>query len=114
MPCSGFQPSWEGRSHGIGQRSQNLNGHHDRRPFALQNNFLFRVSFRSHCKHGYAIIRPMKISTKAVSGIALSLLTLFAIFSWTGMDSDLNAYVTRYYATALAQFREGAERGDAT
>ena len=30
------------------------------------------------------------------------------------MDSDLKAYVKRDYATALAQFREGAERGDAT
>jgi hypothetical protein len=55
----------------------------------------------------------MKIS-KIIYIIILPSLALFYIFTWTGFDSNLEEYIKGDYTTAVKQFREAAEQGDAS
>ncbi len=52
--------------------------------------------------------------SKIIFGVALILLAGFSIFTWTGADDHLTAFVKGNYAIAQKQFLEAAERGDAT
>jgi TPR repeat protein len=54
----------------------------------------------------------MKISTLIIIITVISL-ALFYIITWTGSDDDLTPYIRGDYATAVKQFREAAEQGDA-